>query len=466
MPVLNDVQSRLNASNMASVAAPDSLAGVSGAILEARETGIPLCPAGSRHSMGGQQFLNGGVSLSSDGLRRIGPLHWDSGTVWVQSGVTWPGLVEWLHGQQRREPQQLSIIQKQTGADALSLGGALSSNIHGRVLGHRPIVDDVEAFHITTADGNRVLCSREDNPDLFGLAIGGYGLFGFIDDIRLRLRKRATLVRRVRETSLDKVVPALEEQTGRGATYGDFQFRTDESSVKFMAEGIMSTYTPTGGEEIPPADQSGLSAKDWSRLYVLAHTDKARAYEEYRTHYFQTDGQVYWSDEHQFSPYLPEAGDMLYRSMGRRLGWKTYASLMISELYVPRPRFVEFMEAARRSLLANHANLVYGTVRLIEAEAETLLRWARRDYACVIFNLLVEHSPEGIDRGRAQFQALIDCALTDGGCYYLTYHCWARQDQVETAYPEFREFLRLKERHDPGGVFASDWYNHHRDMFA
>ncbi len=466
MPVLNDVHSRLNASNMAHVAAPDSPAGVSGVILEARERGIPMCPAGSRHSMGGQQFLNGGVSLSSEGLRRIGPLDRDSGTVWVQSGVTWPALVEWLYEEQRREPRQLSIIQKQTGADALSLGGALSSNIHGRVLGRRPIVADVESFHITTADGNRVLCSRDDNPDLFRLAIGGYGLFGFIDDIKLRLQERATLVRRVRETSLDNVVPSLEEQTRQGATYGDFQFSTDESSVKFMAEGIMSTYTPTSGQEIPATDRLGLSAEDWSRLYVLAHTDKARAYEEYHNHYFRTDGQVYWSDEHQFSPYLPEAGDMLYRSMGRSLGWKTYASLMISELYVPRPRFVEFMEAARRSLLSYHADLVYGTVRLIEAEAETLLRWARRDYACVIFNLLVEHSSEGIDRGRAQFQALIDCALAEGGCYYLTYHRWARQDQVETAYPEFREFLRLKERHDPGGVFASDWYNHHRDMFA
>ena len=466
MPVLNDVHSRLNATDMVGVVAPDSPAGVSSAILEAREAGVPLCPAGSRHSMGGQQFLNRGVSLSSEGLRRIGPLDRGSGTVWVQSGVAWPALVEWLHEQQPTGPQQLSIIQKQTGADGLSLAGALSSNIHGRVLGRRPIVDDVEAFHITTADGTRVLCSRHDNPGLFRLAIGGYGLFGFIDDIKLRLQERQLLARRVRETSLENVVPDLEEQTRQGATYGDFQFRTDESSDKFMAEGIMSTYTPVSREGIPPADQLGLSAEDWSKLYVLAHTDKPRAYEEYRNHYFQTDGQLYWSDEHQFSPYLPEAGDLLYQSMGRSLGWNTYASLMISELYVPRLRFVEFMEAARKSLLADHANLIYGTVRLIEAETETLLRWAQKDYACVIFNLLVEHSPEGIDRGRARFRALIDCALAEGGCYYLTYHRWARKDQVEQAYPEFREFLHLKELHDPGGVFASDWYNHHRDMFA
>jgi hypothetical protein len=97
------------------------------------------------------------------------------------------------------------------------------------------------------------------------------------------------------------------------------------------------------------------------------------------------------------------------------MGWKTYAPLMITELYIPRTRFVNFMTAARRQVLATHANLVYGTVRLIEAESETLLRWAAQDYACVIFNLLVEHSPEGVARGQAQFRALIDCALAEGG---------------------------------------------------
>jgi len=28
------------------------------------------------------------------------------------------------------------------------------------------------------------------------------------------------------------------------------------------------------------------------------------------------------------------------------------------------------------------------------------------------------------------------------------------------------EFLRRKRRHDPGEVFQSDWYRHHKGMFA
>lgn len=460
MTVLNDVQSRLNATEMLSVRRPTSPAEVAAMVVASADRGVPLCPAGTLHSMGGQQFARGGISISSSGLQEIGPLDPDSGTVWIQAGVRWPRLIRWLLDSQQESALKLSIIQKQTGADELSLGGAVSSNIHGRVLGHRPIVDDIEAFYVTNANGDRVRCSRVENTELFSLAVGGYGLLGFIDSVSLRLQERKKLVRRVREVALDDVVPVLEQHTRDGASYGDFQYMTDESSADFMAKGIVSTYLPVEQDGEIPEGQIGLSSEDWLRLYMLAHTDKAAAYDHYAAHYLQTDGQIYWSDYNQFSPYLPEAGDLLYRKMG----WKTFASLVLTELYVPRDRFVEFMEAAKRSLLSTGANVVYGTVRLIEAEDETVLRWAKQDYACVIFNLLVEHSDDAIARSKRRFQALIDCALDLGGCYYLTYHRWARKDQLETAYPQFREFMELKGRYDRAGLFDSDWYRHYRDM--
>ena len=462
MPQLNDVQSRLNATQVQQVLSPSSPDEVSAAVAQATACETSLCPAGSLHSMGGQQFLDGGISLSSSSLTGMGPLDPEEGTVWVQSGVTWPRLVEWLRRHEGNSNPALSIIQKQTGADELTLGGALSSNIHGRVLGRRPIVEDIVAFHITLADGTRRQCSREENAELFSLAIGGYGLFGFVDSIKLRLTPRQLHTRRVEELSLDEVIPALEAQTAAGATYGDFQYMTDETSADFMARGIMSVYLPEGDCSGTREGQLGLSQEEWSRLYVLAHTDKARAYHEYAAHYRQTDGQRYWSDDLQFSPYLPEAGEALYR----QLGWQTFASLMITELYVPRERFADFMAAAKAAVLETGANVVYGTVRLIEAEDETLLRWAKDRYACTIFNLLVEHSPEGIERAREQFRALTDCALAREGSFYLTYHRWARRDQVERAYPQFPRFLELKEKYDPSGVFSSDWHRHHRQMFA
>jgi hypothetical protein len=60
---------------------------------------------------------------------------------------------------------------------------------------------------------------------------------------------------------------------------------------------------------------------------------------------------------------------------------------------------------------------------------------------------------------------LIDLALGFGGSYYLTYHRWARIDQIRQAHPRMIEFLRKKECYDPDGRFQSNWWRHHRDLF-
>lgn len=112
------------------------------------------------------------------------------------------------------------------------------------------------------------------------------------------------------------------------------------------------------------------------------------------------------------------------------------------------------------------APVIYGTVRLIEPDTETFLAWARRSFACVIFNLHCVHTPEGLAQAEQVFRDLIDLGIRHEGSYYLTYHRWARRAQVEHCYQQFPEFLKLKRRYDPQERFQSDWYRHYRGLFA
>ena len=52
------------------------------------------------------------------------------------------------------------IKQKQTGADRLTLGGAVSANIHGRGLAYAPFVEDIEALDDAGGRLGRSTCSR------------------------------------------------------------------------------------------------------------------------------------------------------------------------------------------------------------------------------------------------------------------------------------------------------------------
>ena len=74
----------------------------------------------------------------------------------------------------------------------------MSSNIHGRGLELQPMVQDVESFRIINAEGKVLNASREENTELFSLVIGGYGLFGVITEVDVRLTPRQK-IRRVVE---------------------------------------------------------------------------------------------------------------------------------------------------------------------------------------------------------------------------------------------------------------------------
>jgi FAD/FMN-containing dehydrogenase len=455
----NDVHSRLNPVRVARIARPQSTAEVARLVQEAAAAGMPVSICGARHAMGGQQFGEGTLLLDCRSLTAVGEIDRDRGLVEAGAGIIWPELIAALHSAQQGLDPLWTIRQKQTGADDLTLGGALAANVHGRGLRMAPIISDVEAFTLVDTSGQILRCSRVENAELFRHAIGGYGCFGIITSVQLRLTPRCTVERCVEITTIDRLIPALEKRIADAALYGDFQFSIDECSPDFLCRGVLATYHPVANEDHPPARE--LSAADWEELIHLAHTDRAKVFEVYSGHYLASHGSRYGSDTHQLGVYLED----YHCGLDAKLD-SPPATEMISELYVPRGHLITFMARAADLLRPSGIPVIYGTVRLIERDTESALPWAREDFACVIFNLHTEHHEQGIARSAAAFRSLIDLALSLGGSYFLTYHRWATRGQLLQAYPGFPDFLRAKDRYDPESRFQSQWWRHHRDLFS
>jgi FAD/FMN-containing dehydrogenase len=459
--LLNDVHSRLNATHVGRLERPASADEVQAAVAGARRNGDRVAVAGKRHAMGGQQFAAGGTVIDMTRLDRVLALDAARGLVEVEAGATWPALIDALDRLQTGPGPRWSIVQKQTGADELSLGGALAANIHGRGLALAPLVADIESLRIVGADAMLRTCSRKENPELFALAIGGYGLFGVVTSLTLRLRPRVQVERLVEKVSAGDLAAAFAEKIRGGCLYGDFQFSIDPRSPGFLRDGILACYRPRAGTAPIPADQRRLTERDWLDLLHLAHADPRGAFHRYCAYYLSTSGQAYWSDTHQLGTYVPDYAAIT----DRRLGSAVPGSLMITEVYVPRDRLADYLARAARELRGGPCPVVYGTVRLIERDHETFLPWAREPYACIVFNLRVEHSAAGVALAQSSFRRLIDLALGCGGSFYLTYHRWATAAQVEAAHPRYRQFLGAKQDLDPTGVFVSDWYRHYAALF-
>jgi FAD/FMN-containing dehydrogenase len=459
--LVNDVHSQLNSARVWRIVTPENLDGVRAAIKAAQKEEHPVCISGARHAMGGQQFLADGLMIDTRKMSRVLAFDQEKGHIEVETGMQWPQLLHYLVSQQKGRERQWAFAQKQTGADKLTIGGCLSANIHGRGLKMPPFIGDVESFKLLTAKGDVVECSRSENQDLFRLAIGGYGLFGLITSATLRLVERRKLERVVEVRSVDGLPKAFAERIRDGFLYGDFQYAIDETSSDFLNRGVFSCYRPVDAATPVPSGQKELLERDWVELLHLAHHAKGEAFRRYAGYYLQTNGQVYWSDEHQMSVY-PEG---YHRALDQRLGSAVKATEAITEIYCERDALERFMAEVRDYARRDKVEIIYGTVRLIEQDRESFLPWARKPYACVIFNVHVEHTTSGLIKAGDVFRRLIDIGLKHGGSYYPTYNRYGLRRQVDACYPQMLEFLKLKLKHDPQKLFQSEWYRHYERMY-
>lgn len=115
------------------------------------------------------------------------------------------------------------------------------------------------------ADGKVVRCSRQEHPQLFSLVLGGYGLFGIVLDVNLRVvPNRMYTSRRVTISSRDYVQTYRKQITAdAGMAYGRLSVAPD----RFLQEAIVTTYHPcrrsSHGDTRAPRARTGANRHAW-----------------------------------------------------------------------------------------------------------------------------------------------------------------------------------------------------------
>jgi FAD/FMN-containing dehydrogenase len=453
---LNDIQSKLNPTTVDQVIEPTSIDELQKAVHLASDSSRVLSVSGYMHSMGGQQFGSDAIHLDLRKFKGIVQFDPEQGHVTVESGISWPALIDYLNSPDCNNLKHWSIRQKQTGVDQVTLGGSLSSNVHGRGLSLPPIINDIESFTLINDHAQLITCSRTQNSELFSLAIGGYGLFGLIAHVTLRLTPRVQVKRVVEIIQVRELIPKIEKCTQDGALFGDCQYSINVHQDNFPHPGIFSYYLPTPDSSSPNKNQDQLNQKDWAYLYKLARTQKQKAFDTYSQYYLKTSGQTYWSDTHQLSNVFDGYQHAVDINQGTEV---------ITEVYVSKDSYLSFMTEMREDFLKYDCDMTYGTIRLIKKDTESYLAWAKEDSVCIICNLNVKHTDDGIKKAKEHFRMIINRVIKYRGSFYLTYHKWATKKQILTCYPQFVDFLRLKKRYDPSERFQSTWYQHYKAMF-
>ncbi|MCI2422510.1 FAD-binding oxidoreductase [Saccharopolyspora sp. K220] len=156
--------------------------------------GLPARARGPLRQMGGQQ-LTPGIAIDMCALNRI--VNVDTGVIDAEAGATIREVVDaaWSTGQ--RLTSGPSLDTRQSIGDVLSAGG------WSTVVREGSIADRCLGLELVTGQGERVWCSRQSNPDVFRVALGGHGAVGIITRAHLALCPVPPMARTWRRTYAD-----------------------------------------------------------------------------------------------------------------------------------------------------------------------------------------------------------------------------------------------------------------------
>jgi len=135
------------------------------------------------------------------------------------------------------------------------------------------------------------------------------------------------------------------------------------------------------------------------------------------------------------------------------------------QLLVPLPASEAFIAQARAALEERRCILAGLEVRRVLAEQETMLRWARQDYAELRIEFHMRGTIGACVNAAELRMRLIDLALDAGGTFAPAHLPQASRAQAAACYPMLGAFLAEKRRTDPAERVLGAWYRGVREMW-
>jgi FAD/FMN-containing dehydrogenase len=408
----------------------------------ARREKLRVSIAGARHSMGGHTIYPEGIYVNMLPFHAM-QLDAERKILRVGAGARWAEVLPYLDAR----GYSVAVMQ---ATHNFSVGGSVSVNCHGWQHDRPPIASSVEAFRLMKADGSVVGCSRRENPELFSLALGGYGLFGVILDVDLRVVPNAAYVP---EPPL--VVPTRDyvrhfrekvRQCG-DVTMAIGRLKVDPDPKAFLREALITLFRPAD-KPIPALHSPGYAALRRAALLAEIGSDEGK---RVRWNLEVAAGKKMAGRVFSRNQLLNEDAELYQERKAQRTD-------VLHEYFLPPEGFEKFLEGARRSVPRHRGDLLHVTVRDVRADGDAVLKYARQDVFAFVMLFSQGRDEEGDRDMEALARELIDAALDCGGTYYLPYRLHATVEQFHRAYPGAREFLRLKRQYDPEELFQNQFY--------
>jgi len=409
---------------------------IADAVTAAAGDGLTVRALGSGHSFTSAAATSG-AALDLSGWNGIVSADLASGLVTVRSGTTIRELNAALDA--------LGLAMANLGdIDAQTVSGAISTGTHGTGAKLVGIAGQVAGLELVIADGSTVSCSATERPDLFNAARVSVGALGVLSTVTLQCVPAFTLAADERPMPLEEVLGRLGELAAGNEHFEFYWFPYGKNALVKRNNRIAKSAIGPGarGALLPPP------MPRWRRFLEYEVMENAAFGALCRT------GRA-----------VPATIKPLNRLAAAALSKRSY-SAPSHQVFVTsrRVRFVESEYAVPvESLLDVLTELRVGVARLTDpvmfpvevrvAAADDV--WLSTAYQRTSAYVAI-HQYTGMPY-REYFDLFESIATSVGGRPHWGKMHTRDAAYLNTAYPRFADFLRVRDETDPSRLFANPY---------
>jgi decaprenylphospho-beta-D-ribofuranose 2-oxidase len=410
------------------------------AVKYAKENKKKISMSGARHSSNGQN-LGDIIHLDMMNYDDVVSIEKENNLVTVQSGITWKALQSKLG----KEGLAIKVMQD---SNIFTVGGSIGTNIHGKDVRYGSFIESIDSFKLINAQGIEVNCSRAENYNLFKNVVGGFGMFGVLTEVRLKVEKNTVYDFVVTNNSADVMVDKFDEFIAKGSDMVEGHFSISKANL--MKEVQIYYFTPNKNNKQIPDDITGENSI-WIRKLVYRLSRVSEWGKDFRW-WMQKNVSV------SVDPQLSSRNGAMAAPFRVLQIDNPDSTDVLQEYFVPRSNIQSWLKEYRELLAKYDMNLINCGVRRVNKDTEARVSYATEEMYGFVCYYNINKNMSLNDKYLTFTRQMISNLIATGGKYYLAYNIHDNTDLIKQMYPSLNELLIEKQKLDPDGIFDNKFY--------
>lgn len=411
----------------------------------AKEKKLKISIAGAQHSMGGHSIYPKGILLNMLPYKHM-ELDQKNNILTIGSGALWEDAINYLD----KYGKSVAVMQ---AFSSFSIGGSMSVNGHGWQKNLPPISSSVVSFTLMNDKGEIINCSREENPELFKLVIGGYGLFGIILDVKLKVVDNIALKYKSVAMNSDDYVSYYKKYITKNENVNLIFGRLRISDKKFLEEATIIYFEESDTNPLS-LDHQRTKNKEIRRVVFRSTVDS-----EYGK-------RLRWNLETGMNTILNNSvftrNELLNGHVSLIENKDPNSTDLLHEYFIPERNFNQFIKDIKPILKDSEVDLLNITIRAVDKDEDSYMNYAREHVFGFVLLFNQKKTTQQENAMKIITNKLVDMTIKNEGTFYLPYRLHIDKAKMRKVYPQSDSFFELKRKYDPQEIFDNKFYLHYK----